>query len=99
MIKIQTKTDTNCYAVPLNRTTAVTPSKVKIPTNVDTDTKVSDLVNSKRFSAFKLLLCVCVWCLHFAHGACGTTESFQVVIRAAELRVNFIVSAVARRSI
>lgn len=40
---MQTKTDTNCYVVPLNRTETVEPSKIKTLPN--RDIKVSDFIS------------------------------------------------------
>jgi uncharacterized protein YxeA len=35
MLKIQTNSETNCYVLPLNRTSATDPSKVKTPSKFD----------------------------------------------------------------
>jgi hypothetical protein len=47
VMKIQTKTDTNCYAVPLNRTNGADPSKVKTPSKLDAAKSVQKNVTEK----------------------------------------------------
>lgn len=49
VMMIQTKSTTNCFVVPLNRTAAADPSKIKPPSNVNV--KVSDFVNSNKCSS------------------------------------------------
>jgi hypothetical protein len=42
VMKIQTKSGTNCYVVPLNRTNAADPSKIKTPSTFEVKTNVTD---------------------------------------------------------